>query len=81
MMTEYTDRVKNQQLKNQAEDWGNKVKYVHFNNGVEEKKLNSGKSMFTDQKTGKQWTVFPEDAKLTLVERYTKWLVDRRSEV
>ena len=81
MMTEYEDRVKNQHLKNQAEDWGSKIKYVHFNDRVEEKKFNSGKSKFTDTKTGKQWTVFPEDAKLSLIERYTKWLVDRRSEI
>ena len=53
MMTEYEDRVKST-FKNQAEDWGNRIKYVHFNNGVEEKKFNSGKSKFTDTKTGKK---------------------------
>ena len=81
MMTEYEDKVKNQHLKNQAEDWGNKIRYVHFNDGVEEKKFNSGKSEFTDTKTGKKWTIFPDDAKLSLIDRYTKWLVDRRSEI
>ena len=29
-----------------------------------------GKSKFTDTKTGKKWTVFPDDAKLSLIERY-----------
>lgn len=81
MMTEYEDRVKNQHLKNRAEDWGNQVRYVHFNNGIEEKKFNSGKSKFIDTNTGKEWTIFPDDAKLSLVDRYTKWLVDRRSEI
>ena len=27
------------------------------------KKFNGGKSKFTDTKTGKKWTVFPDDAK------------------
>ena len=39
------------------------------------------KSKFIDTNTGKEWTIFPDDAKLSLVERYTKWLVDRRSEI
>ena len=78
MMTEYTDQVLNQDLKNRAEKWGNKVKFIHYNNGIEETKFNSGKSKFIDRNTGKEWTVFPDDAKLSLVDRFNTWLVDRR---
>ena len=78
MMTEYTDQVLNQDLKNRAEKWGNKVKFIHYNNGIEETKFNSGKSKFIDRNTGKEWTVFPDEAKLSLVDRFNTWLVDRR---
>ena len=78
MMTEYTDQVLNQDLKNRAEKWGNKVKFIHYNDGIEETRFNSGKSRFIDRNTGKEWTVFPDDAKLSLVDRFSKWLVDRR---
>ena len=78
MMTEYTDQVQNQDLKNRAEKWGNKVKFIHYNNGIEETRFNSGKSRFIDRSTGKEWTVFPDEAKLSLVDRFNTWLVDRR---
>tara|TARA_R100001015_G_C4542867_1_gene106474 strand:- start:122 stop:361 length:240 start_codon:yes stop_codon:yes gene_type:complete len=76
-MTEYTDQVQNQDLKNRAEKWGKEVKFIHYNNGIEETKFNSGKSRFIDRNTGKEWTVFPDDAKLSLVDRFSRWLVDR----
>ena len=78
MMTEYTDQVLNQDLKNRAEKWGKEVKFIHYNDGIEETKFNSGKSKFIDRNTGKEWTVFPDDAKLSLVDRFSRWLVDRR---
>ena len=77
-MTDYTDKVQNQDLKIRAEEWGNKVKFIHYNDGIEETRFNSGKSRFIDRNTGKEWTVFPDDAKLSLVDRFSKWLVDRR---
>ena len=77
-MTEYTDKVQNQDLKIRAEEWGNKVKFIHYNDGIEETRFNSGKSRFIDRNTGKEWTVFPDDAKLSLVDRFSRWLVDRR---
>ena len=80
-MTEYTDKVQNQDLKIRAEEWGNKVKFIHYNDGIEETRFNSGKSRFIDRNTGKEWTVFPDDAKLSLVDRFSKWLVDRRAGV
>ena len=55
-----------------------KVKFIHYNDGIEETRFNSGKSRFIDRNTGKEWTVFPDDAKLSLVDRFSKWLVDRR---
>ena len=80
-MTEYTDKVQDQDLKIRAEEWGNKVKFIHYNDGIEETRFNSGKSRFIDRNTGKEWTVFPDDAKLSLVDRFSRWLVDRRSEI
>ena len=77
-MTEYTDKVQDQDLKIRAEKWGKEVKFIHYNNGIEETKFNSGKSKFIDRNTGKEWTVFPDDAKLSLVDRFSRWLVDRR---
>ena len=77
-MTEYTDKVQDQDLKIRAEEWGNKEKFIHYNDGIEETRFNSGKSRFIDRNTGKEWTVFPDDAKLSLVDRFSKWLVDRR---
>ena len=77
-MTEYTDKVQDQDLKIRAEKWGNEVKFIHYNNGIEETKFNSGKSKFIDRNTGKEWTVFPDDARLSLVDRFSRWLVDRR---
>ena len=77
-MTEYTDKVQDQDLKIRAEKWGKEVKFIHYNNGIEETKFNSGKSRFIDRNTGKEWTVFADDAKLSLVDRFSKWLVDRR---
>ena len=77
-MTEYTDKVQDQDLKIRAEEWGNKVKFIHYNDGIEETRFNSGKSRFIDRNTGKEWTVFPDDAKLSLVDRFSRWLVDRR---
>ena len=77
-MTEYTDKVQDQDLKNRAEKWGKEEKFIHYNNGIEETRFNSGKSRFIDRNTGKEWTVFPDDAKLSLVDRFSKWLVDRR---
>ena len=77
-MTEYTDKVQDKDLKIRAEEWGNKVKFIHYNDGIEETRFNSGKSRFIDRNTGKEWTVFPDDAKLSLVDRFSRWLVDRR---
>ena len=42
-MTEYTEKVEKQRLKNAAEEWGNKIAYIHFNNGIEETKYNNGR--------------------------------------
>ncbi len=41
-MTEYTEEVEIQRLKNEAEKWGKGVKYIHANNGIIETKFNNG---------------------------------------
>ena len=77
-MTEYTEKVERQRLLQEVAEWSKGIKYIHVNNGVVETKFNSGKSKFIDRNTGKEWTVFPDDAKLSLVDRFSRWLVDRR---
>ena len=33
-MTQYSDKVEEVRLKQQAEEWGKGVKYIHANNGI-----------------------------------------------
>ena len=51
-MTEYTEQVDEQRLKIAAEEWGNKVTYIHYNNGIEETKYNNGQIIQKNIKTG-----------------------------
>ncbi len=44
-MTEFTDKVEEQKLKLEAEEWGKQLKYYHFNNGVRTIEYNNGNKM------------------------------------
>jgi hypothetical protein len=77
-MTEHSEKVREQKFKIDAEEWGKKVKFYHYNNGIREMKFNNGISYFEDTKTEKKWTVYPEDYKLSLLENFSRWLVDRK---
>ena len=52
-MTEYTDKVERQRVLQEAEEWGNGIKYIHANNGVIETKFNKGDIEYKDTATGK----------------------------
>jgi len=45
-MTQYDDRVARQKEKNDAEEWGKRVKYIHANDGVIETAFNNGDVKF-----------------------------------
>ena len=44
-MTEFSDKVDQQQLKIEAEEWGKTIKYYHYNNGVSTIKFNNGNKL------------------------------------
>jgi hypothetical protein len=76
-MTQYEEKVNLQGLKNDAEEWGKKVKYIHYNNGVEEVKYNNGKSVQTTIATGhyiETGSVKPE----SLIDKFQRAMVDMR---
>lgn len=80
-MTEYSDRVAAEHNQRKAEEWGKQIKFVHYNNGIEETRFNSGKANFINRNSGKRWTIYPDNAKLSLLERFEKWIVDRQAGV
>lgn len=41
-MTEFKENVTKQQLKLDAEEWGKRLKYYHFNNGIRTIEFNNG---------------------------------------
>jgi hypothetical protein len=41
-MTEFKESVTKQQLKLDAEEWGKRLKYYHFNNGIRTIEFNNG---------------------------------------
>jgi len=77
-MTEYTDRVDKVREKLAAEEWGKKIKYLHFNQGIEEIAYNNGKKKFTNIKTGKVRYTYEKDYKLTLIDKFYRAMADKR---
>jgi hypothetical protein len=41
-MTQYSDKVEEVRLKQEADEWGKSIRYLHFNNGIEETQYNHG---------------------------------------
>ena len=79
-MTQYSDKVEEVRLKQQAEDWGKGVKYIHANNGIIETAYQNGNVHYEDTKTGRKWTVYSNHSQGTLVEKFRKWLSDRKQD-
>ena len=75
-MTEHTERVERQKIKNEAEAWGKAWKYLHYNNGIEEIKYNNGNIKFTNVKTGEISYKYEKNYKLSLIDRFQRAMVD-----
>jgi len=71
-MTEYTDLVDRARLELEAEEWAKSVKYLHLNNGVIERKYLNGDTDYLDCKTNKQWKIFKNLPKQTLIDRFRR---------
>ncbi|SVB57558.1 uncharacterized protein METZ01_LOCUS210412 [marine metagenome] len=76
-MTEYTEKVEKQRLKNAAEEWGNKIAYIHFNNGIEETKYNNGRIIQKNIKTGHVDHFHPVSVE-SLIDRFQRVMVDKK---
>ena len=77
-MTQYSDKVEEVRLRQEAEDWGKGIKYIHANNGIIETAYQNGNVHYEDTKTGRKWTVYSNHSQGTLVEKFRKWLSDRK---
>ena len=71
-MTQYSDKVEEVRLKQDAEEWGKSIRYLHFNNGIEEIQYNNGDQHFHDVILGKNWTVYAQEPK-NLIDKYLRW--------
>ena len=77
-MTQYSDKVEEVRLKNEAQEWGKSIKYMHLNNSVIETLYQNGDKHFKEcWKGGKQWTVYSNESQKTLVNKFVKWITDR----
>ena len=59
-MTEYDYKVELQKERIGYEEWQNRVKYLHINNGCIETAFNDGRVIVEDCRTGKITTRYPE---------------------
>ena len=77
-MTEFTEKVENRRILMEAEEWGSGVKHIHANNGIIETAYQNGNVHYEDTKTGRKWTVYANHSQGTIVEKFRKWLSDRK---
>ena len=71
-MTEYTDLVDRARLEQEAEKWAEDGAYLHLNNGVIERKYLNGDTDYLDCKTNKQWKIYKNLPKQTLIDRFRR---------
>jgi|TARA_R110000824_G_scaffold134566_1_gene297556 hypothetical protein len=71
-MTEYSDIVENTRLQQELEKWSVGVKYIHYNNWIEDVKFNNGDVLHTDTRTGKKWTDYKNLNNETLLNRFLR---------
>ena len=79
-MTEFTEKVENRGILMEAEEWGSGVKHIHANNGIIETAYQNGNVHYEDTKTGRKWTVYSNHSQGTIVEKFRKWLSDRKQD-
>ena len=71
-MTQYSNEVEKVRLKQEANEWGKSIRYLHFNNGIEETQYNNGDQHIHDVILGKKWTVYAQEPK-NLMDKYLRW--------
>ena len=74
-MTQYSDKVQEVRLRQEAEDWGKGIKYIHANNGIIETAYQNGNIHYKETKTGRGWTVYSQEP-TSLVDKFIKWKSD-----
>lgn len=74
-MTQYTDEVEKQRLKQEIEEWGKKISYIHASNGIIETKFNNGDIQYVENKPrGK--TTWHRESKDSLIDKFYRWQAD-----
>ena len=72
-MTQYSDKVEEARLRQDAEVWGKSVKYIHASNGVVETKYMNGDIHFEENwEGGKSWTVYAQEP-TNLINKFLRW--------
>jgi hypothetical protein len=75
-MTEYTDVVEKYRLKQEADAWGQTVKYLHASNGIIETAYNNGDINYQENwEGGRNWTVYAEQP-TNLIDKFLRWRAD-----
>ena len=74
-MTQYSDKVEEVRLRQEAEDWGKGIKYIHANNGIIETAYQNGNVHYEDTKTKRGWTVYSQEPH-NLIDKFIKWKSD-----
>ena len=75
-MTEYTDAVEKQRIKNDAEVWGKGIKYIHANNGIIETAFNNGDIQY-DRDGRISWHREKPTRFETLIDKFQRALADK----
>ena len=72
-MTQYSDKVEEVRLKQDAEKWGKGVKYIHANDGIIETAYYNGDIHFLETKEGgKSWTIYEQEPQ-NLIDKFLRW--------
>ena len=79
-MTQYSDKVEEVRLKQDAEEWGKGIKYIHASNGIVETAYYNGDVHIQENwEGGKSWTIYAEEPR-NLVDKFLRWRATYRGE-
>ena len=72
-MTQYSNKVEEIRLKQDAEEWGKGVKYLHASDGIIETAFNNGDIHFEENwEGGKTWTIYAQEP-TNLIDKFLRW--------
>jgi hypothetical protein len=77
-MTQYDKLIERKAKELEAEEWGNRVAYIHASNGIMEIALNNGVKSFERIATGEKWTEGKKETKESLFSSFGRWIADQR---